>query len=72
MKKIEAQDIVYLTVEEFAFLVRRRPDYICSMLRGGKLKGVRNVERSAWRIPDSELARFWGNLYGRLKGEHNG
>jgi len=65
------------TVSEFAVLVGRREDSILHQLREGKIKGYQTREGSAWRIPETELWRYWSNLYGRPKhgqaeGDDNG
>lgn len=56
---------VFFTVAEFAFLVGRTQENIVNRLRSGRLKGQQAVRGGAWRVPESELAKYWGNLYGR-------
>ena len=56
---------VLFTVPEFAFLVHRKEDTIRVMLRDGKLKGIQGHKKCPWRVPESELVKFWGGRYGR-------
>ena len=69
---------VLFTVPEFAFLVHRQVETIRQMLRDGKLKGIQAHKGCLWRVPESELAKFWGLMYGkprtvrRTAGEGNG
>ena len=55
---------VLFTVPEFAFLVNRSTQTIVKALRSGKLKGVQKRSKCLWRVPESELVVYWGNLYG--------
>ena len=54
---------VLFTIPEFAFLVSRNEAYIEQALRDGKIKGIQRKKGATWRIPESELVRYWGNLY---------
>jgi excisionase family DNA binding protein len=56
--------MVRYTVPEFALLVGRTKTCIRQHLRDGKIKGSQTCKGSAWRIPDSELEKWWGDLYG--------
>ena len=56
---------VLFTVPEFAFLVRRQVETIRRLLRDGKLKGIHAHKGCNWRVPESELAKFWGLMYGK-------
>jgi len=56
---------VLFTVPEFAFLVHRQVETIRQMLRDGKLKGIQAHKGCLWRVPESELAKFWGLMYGK-------
>jgi len=58
---------VLFTVPEFARLVKRSKDNITKALRSGKLKGVQKHPRCPWRVPESELVIYWGNLYGESR-----
>ena len=73
----KANSEVLFTVPEFAFLVRRREETIRIALRDGKLKGIQKHKKCLWRIPESELLRYWGKMYGepgavRKTGGKNG
>ena len=60
----KSDEEVRFTVKEFAFLVKRSPRYIAELLREQKLKGYQTCKNAEWLIPEGELAKFWGNLYG--------
>jgi excisionase family DNA binding protein len=60
-----SREQVLFTVPEFARLIGRTEEHVKNQIREGKIKGYQTRERSAWRIPESELAKWWGNRYGK-------
>lgn len=60
-----SQDEVLFSLQEFACLTNHSESSIERQLRDGKIKGSRTCKGSAWRIPESELGRFWGRLYNK-------
>ncbi len=59
---MEPQDVVMLTVPEFACLTFRTEDHIKNQLRNGKIKGYQTRKWHVWHIPESELGKYWGEL----------
>jgi hypothetical protein len=59
----ESSEVLF-TVPEFAMLVHRKAENIRCALRMGKLKGVQKHKKCIWRVPERELAKYWGRLYG--------
>ena len=58
---VAVADEVTFSVAEFARLVKRQIDYLHKLLRAGKLKGSKPY--GEWRIPESELSKYWGIYY---------
>ena len=63
---------VLFTVPEFALLVNREEETIRCSLRDGKLKGIQRHKKCLWRIPESELVKYWGKRYGGPRGSGRG
>jgi len=61
IRRITRPKPLRLTVREFAFLVKRQPTTIETLVRKGKLKGRK--KNGAWLIPEAELSKFWGIRY---------
>jgi hypothetical protein len=59
---------VLFTVPEFARLAHREEETIRKSLRDGKLKGIQRHKKCLWRIPESELVKYWGKVYGGPRG----
>jgi hypothetical protein len=59
----ESSEVLF-TVPEFAILAHRKAETIRQSLRNGHLKGVQKHKGCLWRVPESELAKYWGKLYG--------